>query len=117
MKKIIVLLIAVFNLLNVNAQCWTKISPGAQHSLAIKSDGTLWGWGANYSGQLGDGTNINKNIPVQIGSANNWAIIAAGGYHSLTIKTSFTTKCLQKLCSPQTTLYLMFYAIQFLIMN
>lgn len=42
------------------------IAAGAQHSLALKSDGTVWAWGNNYWGQLGDGTNINTEFPVQV---------------------------------------------------
>jgi alpha-tubulin suppressor-like RCC1 family protein len=37
------------------------------HALALKPDGTLWAWGANYFGQLGDGTYVSKGTPVQIG--------------------------------------------------
>src|SRR6185369_13117729 len=35
---------------------WVSIAVGMQHNLAIKSDGTIWGWGQNIYGQLGDGT-------------------------------------------------------------
>ena len=66
---------------------WVHISPGGQHSLAIKTDGSLWAWGSNGSGQLGNGTNIDRLIPIQSSSDNNWAIISAGGAHSLAIKT------------------------------
>ena len=38
------------------------------HSMAIKTNGTLWVWGNNEYGQLGDGTNIDRNTPFQIGS-------------------------------------------------
>ena len=34
-------------------------------SLAVKSDGTVWGWGCNGSGQLGDGTTTNRYTPVK----------------------------------------------------
>jgi len=40
------------------------------HSLALQSNGTLWAWGYNNSGQLGDGTTTNRTSPVQIGSDN-----------------------------------------------
>lgn len=42
------------------------VAGGWWHSLAIKNDGTLWAWGYNYYGQLGDGTGQNKSKPVQI---------------------------------------------------
>ena len=69
---------------------WVKIAAGSNHTLAIKSDGTLWAWGWNNNGQLGDGTNVDKNSPIQIGSASDWAIVAAGNNHSLAIKTNGT---------------------------
>jgi len=47
---------------------------------AIKTDGTLWAWGRNYEGQLGQNApqNSNKSSPTQIGSDTNWAILARG---------------------------------------
>jgi len=43
---------------------------GGNHSMAIGQDGSLWGWGSNWSGQLGDGTNTNRHTPVQILRSN-----------------------------------------------
>jgi len=45
---------------------YASITAGGDHCLAIKIDGTFWAWGRNGRGQLGDGTNGNKNTPVQI---------------------------------------------------
>jgi alpha-tubulin suppressor-like RCC1 family protein len=45
-----------------------KISAGWFHTVVLRSDGTLWAWGANVSGQLGDGTRVPKSSPIQIGS-------------------------------------------------
>jgi alpha-tubulin suppressor-like RCC1 family protein len=66
------------------------LSSGFSFTLAIKPDGTLWAWGANAYGQLGDGTTVSKLIPTQIGTDNDWATVAAGYYHSLAIKTDGT---------------------------
>lgn len=46
------------------------ISSGWQHSLAIKSDGTIWTWGDNRFGQLGDRTFRDRKIPVQVKNFN-----------------------------------------------
>jgi hypothetical protein len=43
-----------------------RIAAGYMHSFAIKNDGTLWAWGANDLGQLGDGTTINRRAPVKV---------------------------------------------------
>ena len=66
------------------------ISCGGSHSLAIKADGTLWAWGDNVQGQLGDGTIIQRTSPIQIGSSTDWSMIRCGDFHSLAIKTDGT---------------------------
>ena len=56
---------------------------------AIKQDGTLWGWGYNeQGGQIGDGTVVTKNSPVQIGSLTTWSRAAGGNYHSIFLSTA-----------------------------
>jgi len=60
------------------AQCWQQISVGWGHTVALKTDGTIWSWGANTDGQLGDGTNTDRSTPAQIGNSNNWKAVAAG---------------------------------------
>ena len=93
MKNFYFLIVLLFSL-QMNAQCWQTVSAGQHHTLAIKTDGTLWSWGRNTYGQLGDGTNTDKNIPTQVGSDNNWSSISAGGIDyldfSLAIKTDGT---------------------------
>ena len=71
------------------AQCFSKVSAGEFHTIALKTDSTLWAWGNNYYGQLEIGTNIYKNTPIQIGSANDWSSISAGGGHSFAVKNRF----------------------------
>ncbi|MDP4643625.1 MAG: hypothetical protein NWS71_04185, partial [Opitutales bacterium] len=57
------------------------------HTLAVKDNGTLWAWGANADGQLGDGTTIDRLVPKQIGSATNWVDVEAGGGFSMALNT------------------------------
>ncbi len=61
------------------------IETGYHHTLALRADGTVWAWGYNYYGQLGDETNINKNSPVQVSELSGIVDIAAGSYHSLAL--------------------------------
>jgi len=63
----------------------------------IKTDGTLWTWGGNNYGQLGDGTTISRSSPVQIyGGGTNWKQVAlgpllvSGGASAAAIKTDYT---------------------------
>lgn len=44
----------------------TAITSSNSHSLAVKSDGTLWSWGYNYHGELGDGTTVSRSSPVPV---------------------------------------------------
>lgn len=57
----------------------------------IKDDGTLWGWGTNSSGQIGDGTNVAKSSPVQIGSLTTWRNLGFScGYNGVATRTDGT---------------------------
>ena len=66
---------------------WTAITAGRSHTLALKSDSTLWAWGNNSYGQLGDGTTVDNSSPIQVGTDTNWIAIAAGSSHTLALKS------------------------------
>jgi hypothetical protein len=66
---------------------WKAVSAGGFHTLALKQNGTLWGWGLNANGQLGDGTSLDRHAPIQIGSVSNWIAVEAGTYYSVALRS------------------------------
>ncbi|HEY3441530.1 MAG TPA: BACON domain-containing carbohydrate-binding protein [Paludibaculum sp.] len=66
------------------------VSAGFHHSLWLKPDGTVWAWGANSSGQLGDGTLIRRTAPVQTVGLTSIAAIATGYDWSMALRTDGT---------------------------
>ena len=68
------------------SQAVSKIAAGYGHSLFQESDGSLWGMGWNWAGQLGDGTTNDMVWPERIISSNVVSI-AAGSFHSLFLKS------------------------------
>ena len=70
---------------------WESVSCGGYHAIAIKTNGTMWSWGANERGQLGlDNSLQAASSPQQIGSDTNWSKVSCGGGHSIAIKTTGT---------------------------
>ncbi len=66
---------------------WASVIGGAFHTLAIKTDGTLWAWGENSSGPLGLGNTVDRSSPVQVGTATNWLRVSPQNCgHSLGIR-------------------------------
>jgi alpha-tubulin suppressor-like RCC1 family protein len=68
---------------------WAKVSAGKNHVAAIKKDGTLWAWGLNSSGQLGQSDTTDRSTPTQIGTgslAATWFRVSAGSAHTAAIK-------------------------------
>lgn len=63
----------------------TKVSTGEAHSVALEGGGTMWGWGDNTYGQLGDGTTTSSTIPVTVTALSRVTSISAGGYHTLAL--------------------------------
>ena len=62
-----------------------SVSAGPNHVAFVKADGTVWSWGRNAEGELGDGTNTDRNVPVHIPTLSNAVSVKAGGYHTLAL--------------------------------
>lgn len=69
---------------------WLKVSASSYCTLAVKTDGTLWAWGQNGSGELGLGDMTNRSSPVQVGALTNWSNCTNGDYSSMAVKTDGT---------------------------
>jgi RNA polymerase sigma factor (sigma-70 family) len=69
---------------------WKFVTSGTYGSLAIKQDGSLWGWGGNFVGQLGDGTKNSRPVPVHSIPGYDWACVAGGEGSSYGIKDDGT---------------------------
>lgn len=69
---------------------WKSVSCGYNSVMAIKTDGTLWGWGRNAHGQLGQGNITNYSSPVQVGVLTNWETVSTGSESVMAVKTDGT---------------------------
>lgn len=56
-------------------------------AMALKADGTVWGWGSNSSGQIGDGTFVDRSVPVRVSGLSGVVAVSAGWTHSLALKS------------------------------
>src|SRR5665213_1810674 len=66
---------------------WAQLACGTDHTLALKSDGSLWGWGGNQRGQIGQpNPALHHGTATRIGKETNWTQICACHYHSLALK-------------------------------
>ena len=70
---------------------WSMFSTGRETSGAIKTDGTLWMWGRNANGQLGDNSSAGTSSPIQtVAGGSNWSSLAVGRVMTAAIKTDGT---------------------------
>jgi alpha-tubulin suppressor-like RCC1 family protein len=70
---------------------WCQVSAGSNHTAALRINGTLWTWGSNYRGKLGDNTLVSKSSPVSVvGGFTDWCQVSAGGVHTAAVRTNGT---------------------------
>jgi alpha-tubulin suppressor-like RCC1 family protein len=89
LAMLIGLVLGAFEVREASAQN-SQIAEGAMWSAVIKNDGTVWTWGSNGSGQLGNGTMIDSAVPVQVSGLGGVTAIAAGRAHVVALKTDGT---------------------------
>ena len=68
---------------------WSKVSAGESFTVAIKADNSLYAWGRNNDGNLGNGDDTDQSIPVRIGALNDWSVVESH-LHTLAVKTNGT---------------------------
>lgn len=68
----------------------TAMSAGGYHSVALKSDSTVWAWGNNWEGEFGDGTNICRSTPAQVPVFANVTGIITGRFHTAVLNSNGT---------------------------
>ncbi|HYO72467.1 MAG TPA: RCC1 repeat-containing protein, partial [Archangium sp.] len=66
------------------------VDAGFDSSLAVRHDGTVWAWGSNFAGKLGDATNTQRTTPVQVLGLTGVTAVAAGSRHSLALRQDGT---------------------------
>lgn len=72
---------------------WVQMSVGLGHACGIKEDQTLWCWGSNQQGQVGDGTTIDRATSMQVDPGARWTQVAAGGDVTCALKPNGTAWC------------------------
>ena len=66
------------------------ISAGSNHAAVVRYDGTIWAWGSNSSGRLGNGMTIDRHVPVQVQTLTNMVAVSAGGSHTVALREDGT---------------------------
>ena len=70
---------------------WVSAAAGSGHVVAVQADGSLWAWGYNFNGQLGQGTSgagTDRTSPTRMGTATNWVSAAAGSFYTVAVQAN-----------------------------
>jgi len=67
---------------------WESVSAGNLHTMAIRTDGSLWAWGPNATGRTGIGEGEGYNdVPTRVGTDADWVSVSAGYNHTMAIRS------------------------------
>lgn len=72
---------------------WSLVDADMRYSCATKTDGTLWCWGENHSGKLGDGTTLNRALPQHVQQDSRWLAFAMADHLTCAVRDDFTLWC------------------------
>lgn len=72
---------------------WSAVTAGDNHTCALREEGSLWCWGVNSYGRLGNGTVESALSPLRIGSATNWTQVSAGSLHTCGVQSDGGVWC------------------------
>jgi Regulator of chromosome condensation (RCC1) repeat/Carboxypeptidase regulatory-like domain len=64
---------------------WGRLA-ASNFTVFLKGDGTVWAWGSNSNGQLGNGTTTDSSTPVQVSGLSGVTAVAAGSAHAIALK-------------------------------
>ncbi|MGL5857485.1 MAG: RCC1 domain-containing protein [Angustibacter sp.] len=72
---------------------WQEVVTGLGHTCGIRSTGSLWCWGSNSTGELGNSNQARRDEPTRVGNDNDWATVSAGGFHTCATRTDGSLWC------------------------
>lgn len=90
MKRVKLLLLLIGISIQGYGQCWQTVSAGNGFIHTIKTDGTLWAFGGNTDGRLGDGTTVNRNVSTSIAGNSTWTAVSGGNFFTAAIRSNGT---------------------------
>lgn len=70
-----------------------RLTTGFHHTCLVKPDGSAWCWGWNLLGQLGDGSSVDRKVPVRVGTATDWVSVAGGAHHTCGLRSDRSLWC------------------------
>ena len=72
---------------------WKQLAVGGQFACGVRTDGTLWCWGDDAFGQLGDGQTTMQPSPIQVGGDTDWRHVTSGHAHACALKADHSMWC------------------------
>jgi alpha-tubulin suppressor-like RCC1 family protein len=87
---ILLVTLLVLNFGSISFAATPQVIASHHSSYALKDDGTVWAWGSNYYGNLGDGTTINSLLPIKVYGLSDIIAISAGSNHAMALKNDGT---------------------------
>lgn len=85
--------LGAFNTISTGAQAWAVMASRWDYSCGIKQDGSLWCWGGNGNGQIGNNSTVTQVTPLHIETAHTWKHVATGRFHTCAVRSDDTLWC------------------------